>query len=275
MTNSITVPSLLCGHDSEAIIQEKENIARCPECGSFWDLASVHAEFIYDGSYPESRGHTSEIIGQLKVRSLRRWLDLLKLDISSLRICEVGFGSGWPLAFMNEHAQAVFGIEAIPDNIAHAVRLGLAAPHLFDTNHLPQLLPASIDLWVYQDSFEHVPDPRSHLEWVKLNSSPNAAVLLVLPEAASFSERILGRWWPHRIADHTFHWSQKGLEHIWSQFGFEVVSRFNPSKCLSLGMLVVHVAHMLGINMPRKLASHGPIIWFNIGEQGLLLRRGG
>jgi hypothetical protein len=264
-----------CGHGSDAIIQEGGNVARCPECGSFLDLASVRADFTYDENYSESRGHTSETIGQLKILSLRRWLDILKLDLSSLLICEVGFGSGWPLAFMSEHARAVFGIEAIPNNIKHAVRLGLAAPHLLDANHLPQNLPEKIDLWVYQDSFEHIPHPRSHLEWVILNSSPKAAVLLVLPEAACFSEKILGRLWPHRIADHTFHWSQKGLEHIWSQFGFEVTSRFNPSKCVSLGMLVVHAAHILGIKIPRKLASHGPVIWFNIGEQGLLLRRRG
>ena len=265
---------MLCGHDSDSfLIKEGGDIARCPECGSFWDMASVRAEFIYDGSYPESRGHTSEIIGQFKVRSLTQWLSQLKLDLANLRICEVGFGSGWPLAFMNRHARAAFGIEAIPDNIEHAARLGLPAQHLFGTNNLPQHLPDKIDLWVYQDSFEHIPDPRSHIEWVTLSSSPDAAVLLVLPEAASFSEKILGRWWPHRIADHSFHWSKKGLEHIWGQCGFEVIARFNPAKCLSLGMLVVHAAHMLGIKIPRRLASHGPVIWFNIGEQGLLLRR--
>jgi hypothetical protein len=272
---SVTSPSLLCGHGSNAVIQEKGNIARCPECGSFLDLTSVRTDFTYDESYPESRGHTSEIIGQLKIRSLRRWLDELKLDISSLRICEVGFGGGYPLAFMNEYALAVFGLEAIAENIEHAMYLGVAASHLFNVNHLPEKLPASIDLWVYQDSFEHIPVPKSHLEWVALNSAPNASVLLVLPEASSFSEKFLGRWWPHRIVDHTFHWSQKGLEHIWSQSGFEVVSRFHPSKCVSLGMLVVHTLHALGIKIPRNLATYGPVIWFNIGEQGLLLRRRG
>jgi 2-polyprenyl-3-methyl-5-hydroxy-6-metoxy-1,4-benzoquinol methylase len=272
---SISIPALLCGHAQEAMIQVGNTVARCPVCGSFWDLSSLRVGFTYDGSYPVTRGHTSETIGQLKIKSFQRWLSLLGLDLSGSRVCEVGFGGGWSLSYMRERARAVFGIEAIPENIASAVRMGLDPSCLFEVTQLPDLPPESIDLWIYQDSFEHIPDPRSHLEWVVRNSSDNAAVLLVLPEATSFSERLLGQWWPHRIADHFFHWAKQGLENVWGEYGFRTVAQFRPVKCITLGMIAVHAAHMVQIKASQSLASRGPVIWFNLGEQGLLLRRGG
>jgi hypothetical protein len=266
---------LLCGHDIQPGIEQSGKVARCSVCGSFWDLISLNAGFTYDASYPESRGHTTETIGQLKVRTLQRWLKSAGLDISTLQVCEVGFGGGWPLAYLNRHAQGAFGLEAISENLKNAAALGVEESGLFKVDNLPEKLPKLVDLWIYQDSFEHIPDPRSHLAWVVENSTPDAAALLVLPEAGSVSEKLLGRWWPHRIADHTFHWSQKGLEEVWQHFGFEPAVRFAPSKCITLGMLGVHLAFALKINIPQSLATRGPAVWFNIGEQGILFRRKG
>jgi hypothetical protein len=167
---------------------------------------------------------------------------------------------------------SVFGVEAIPESIDSIVRLGIDRSRLFDAARLPAMLPEAIDLWIYQDSFEHVPDPKAHLEWVLRNSSATASVLLVLPDANSLSDKLLGRWWPHRIADHVFHWSQRGLEGVWGQFGFKTVARFHPAKCVTIGMLAVHAAHKFCVNTFESLALRGPSM-FNIGEQGLLLRR--
>ncbi len=123
----------------------------------------MRSAIAYDESYAVDHGHDSEVLGRLKVSSLERWLTRLNLDISELRICEIGFGSGWPLAYMNQHAHAVYGIEAIPENLQSAVRLGVNPSCLFDSSQLPGTLPKPIDLWVYQDSFEHITDVHSHL----------------------------------------------------------------------------------------------------------------
>ncbi len=232
-------------------------------------------EFAYDASYPQRRGHGSATVGQLKVRSLKRWIAELGLNLSGLRVCEVGFGAGWTLAYLRGQARKVYGAEAISENNQSAISLGLEPSCLFDATRLPHSLPESIDLWLYQDSFEHILDPSAHLEWVARNSSAGALALLVLPEAGSLSEKMLGGWWPHRIADHAFHWSRPGLENIWGQFGFGIIRRFHPVKCVTIGMMAAHTAHRLRFGLRPSLAGRGPSLWFNIGEQGLLLRREG
>ncbi len=234
----------------------------------------MRSAIAYDESYAVDHGHDSEVLGRLKVSSLERWLTRLNLDISELRICEIGFGSGWPLAYMNQHAHAVYGIEAIPENLQSAVRLGVNPSCLFDSSQLPGTLPEPIDLWVYQDGFEHITDVHSHLDWVARNSSPDASALLVLPEASSPSEKIAGRLWPYRVVDHTFHWSRGGLTKVWGLVGFTSPVWFRPLKALTLGHLLACAAHKFGVKTKPGLSCKGPSLWFNVGEQGVLLRRG-
>jgi hypothetical protein len=88
------VPPPLCGHGLNAIPKIGKTTARCSVCGSFWDLTALRSDFKYDASYPVIRGHNSETVGRLKVRSLERWLDALHLELAGLRVCELGFGGG-------------------------------------------------------------------------------------------------------------------------------------------------------------------------------------
>lgn len=249
--------------------------ACCPACGSFFDAEHVAAPLHYDEGYARDRNHFDPALGRLKRRSLDRWLARTGLAgrLGGWRVCEVGFGGGACLVDLSRRAAAVYGIEANTANLDHARRMGVRGEHLFSAQTLPARLPALIDLWLFQDSFEHIPDPAGFARWLAENSAIDARVLLVAPLAGSMSERLAGRWWPHRVPDHHFHWSAAGLQTFWGRQGFVVERRFFPWKDVSAEMLIRHVGVLIRHEMPVPSGAAKLCFPLNFGEIGLVLRR--
>jgi len=233
-----SIPALLCGH-AEGGYRDGYRW-RCRICSSFWDLDSnVIQNYHYDDSYPQARRHLNVDIGELKISSLRRWLKHLNRD--------------------------------------HAIRLGVPSERIFDGNNLPERLSESIDLWIFQDSFEHLPKHADFVNWMLRSSAPAAGVLVVAPQAGSFSERMLGRVWPHKLPDHLFHWSKQGLVSFFETRGFKLSAEFNPLKTISLQVVLAHIAHKTGLyNLQGPIERWLPTISFpfNFGEQGMLFKLG-
>jgi hypothetical protein len=262
-----------CGHAATGLRVDGYRL-RCHSCGSFFDRDSLAQEFVYDASYPVDRGHFEPEVGAMKVRSLERWLRAAKLAPTGRVVCEVGFGGGYCLDWLAERAAQAFGIEAVEANLEHARSLGLSNLIRFADCREP--LPRPVDLWLFLDSFEHLPKPARFLRWLVASSAPAARVLLVAPEAGSTSERWLGPLWPHRLPDHRFHYSRAGLEGLFAAHGFRKLAEFDPAKTVSGAMLVNHLSMTLPLLRPLSGAAH----WlrrlrlrFNVGEMGLVLGR--
>lgn len=264
--------ALLCEHPSDRAVQTSFRLV-CRECGSFWDLESRAARVAYDASYPEQRGHFDPHVGALKIRTLRRWLAAGAVSLDGKRVCEVGFGGGTCLPYLAERARRVVGLETNDAAIAHIRATGLDVDLLL-AERLPARLAEPIDLWIFQDAFEHLPDPASFVGWMCENSAPHAEILVVLPRADSLSRRVLGRYWPHKLPDHEFHWSRAGLVDFFQQRGFGVRAEFFPLKFASPQMVLAHGLHKLGINGGREwLRGLRLAVPLNFGELGLVLRR--
>lgn len=264
--------ALLCEHPSGGAVQKSFRLV-CPECGSFWDLESRAARVAYDASYPEQRGHYDPHVGALKVRTLRRWLASAAVSLERKRVCEVGFGGGTCLPFLAERAQRVIGVETNDAAIAHVHSTGLDVDLLL-AERLPARLEEPVDLWIFQDAFEHLPDPATFVRWMVENSARDAEILVVLPRADSVSRRVLGRYWPHKLPDHEFHWSRAGLMDFFRQRGFEARAEFFPLKFASPQMVLAHGLHKLGIDGGREwLRGLRVAVPLNFGELGVVLRR--
>lgn len=264
----------LCGHGSGALRRDGYRL-RCTTCGSFFDRSSLAQDFVYDASYPTDRGHFDPEVGAMKVRSLERWLRVAELDPTGLVVCEVGFGGGHCLRWLADRAAQTLGIEAVEANLEHARSLGLADVMRFAACREPLARP--VELWLFLDSFEHVPEPDRFLRWLTASSAPGARVLVVAPEAGSPSERSLGPLWPHRLPDHRFHWSRKGLEALYRAHGFRTVAQFRPTKTVSGAMLLNHLSMTFPLVRPLAGAARwlrGLRLDFNVGEMGLVLERG-
>lgn len=271
----ILAQSCLCG--AAAPLHVRGHRALCPICGSFFDAEHAVGTLRYDADYSRDRNHFDPVLGRLKRRSLDRWLDRtgLAVGLAGWRVCEVGFGGAACLVDMHRRAAATYGIEANAANLAHAQRLGIPAARLFAADSLPARLPDPMDLWLFQDSFEHIPDPAAFVRWVRDSSAPGARVLLVAPLAGSLSERLAGRWWPHRVPDHHFHWSKVGLATLWGVHGFTVDRQFFPWKDVSAEMLIRHFGVLCRRNLPVPAVAARWSVPFNFGEIGVVLRCGG
>jgi len=271
----LVLEPLPCLHEATCV-QIKGTRAICSDCHSFFDLRALETPFTYDDSYPLARDHFNSDIGTAKIHSLERWLKKTRIDVSKLSVCEVGFGAGQTLGYLQKRARSVWGIEAIAKNRQHVIALGLPADHILPFEHLLPPLPETIDLWIFLDSFEHLTRPNLFMPWLVANSSRRARALIVAPRADSFSQRLMGPAWPHRVPDHPFHWSLRGLTDFFRRFGFTPVHSFFPWKQISFPMLMAHLRHKLG--RPESLHFVDTYLprWgfrFNIGEMGLVLSR--
>lgn len=269
----MTAPPLLCEHPLTSATRQSFRLV-CGECGSFWDLESREKEVAYDAAYPAKRGHFDPRVGALKVRSLKRWLRASGVQLASKHVCEVGFGGGTCLPFLTQNARRVSGIEANASAIDRVREAGSTAELLL-VDTLPQRLADPIDLWLFQDSFEHIPEPAGFVDWMVANSSPHAEILIVLPRADSMSQRLLGRFWPHKLPDHQFHWSRAGLVELMARRGFAVSKEFFPIKFASPQMVLAHLVHKAGGSDRAREWLAGTRLAFplNFGEMGLLLQR--
>ena len=268
------IPKPLCEHN-EPLKYSRKYKAECPVCQSFWDLNALKSSIVYDCNYPEMRSHFNPIKGKNKVKTLQGWLRETHIELSASIVCEVGFGGGFCLQYLQKLSKQAFGVEAIPQNIEHAVSLGIKRENLYLADEVPSLLPSRVDYWFFQDSFEHIPDPSTFMRWLLCNSSDSSKILLVAPNSTSISERVLGKFWLHRSADHCFHWSRKGLVDFFLKRGFVLECLFNTKKYISVKGVIAH-ATLLSNYPPvfrnlMRLTFPNIVIRFNFGEMGLLL----
>jgi hypothetical protein len=269
----MTIPPLRCEHPTDGIAQRSFR-AVCGACGSFWDRDSLARSIRYDPDYPERRGHYDPRVGALKVRTLRRWLANANVALDGRVVCEVGFGGGSCLPLLAERARRVLGIEANAATVEHVRASGVRADLLL-VDTLPPRLDEPVDLWLFQDSFEHVPNPTPFVDWIVANSSPTAEVFVVAPRGDSLSCQLMGRLWPHKLPDHDFHWSRAGLVQFMARRGFVPRAEFYPLKFASPQMVAAHLFHKLGApeGVRRWLGGASLAVPFNFGEMGLVFRR--
>jgi hypothetical protein len=271
MTQKVSPP--LCEHKRPLVFSCNYK-AFCPICKSFWDLHALKSNFTYNQSYPFQRLHFNPDIGKNKIKTLRYWLKKNNMLVRNLSICEIGFGGGFCLSYLQKNSRRAIGIEVIKENITNAINLGIKKDHLYEFNALPDMLPDKIDLWIFQDSFEHISNPASLLDWIKKNSSIPSKIFIIAPNAESLSQKIFGRYWLHRIADHSFHWSKKGLTDFFLKRGFILVESFYPLKYVSLKTIFIHLSNIIFFYKNKKISPltipFNINLKFNIGEMGLI-----
>lgn len=261
-------------HGRNSLDEGASTWTRCPDCGTMLRRSALANPPKYDDDYPREAGHFDPDIGDCKRASLERWTESLDLDLSGDSVCEIGFGAGWSLAMLQGKGARVTGLEPVKANREHAAGLGIPSERLFDAHPLPRL-PFRPTMWLFQDSFEHIPDPSAFLKWLSSESCrEGAGVLLVAPEARSPSQRLMGPLWLHNGPDHWVHYTREGILDLFRAEGFVLESTFNPAKLVSLKMTALHLRHVYSRLIPLlDGASRLGRFWFNMGEMGLYLKK--
>ena len=269
-------PSLLCAHTGGSY--RKGHRLICGQCKSFYDLDFIKQEYSYTDSYAEQRSHCNNgEIGDLKIKTMIVWLRTSHLleNIGNMNVCEVGFGGGICLEYLHRITKGAWGIEITKSTLENAISLGIPRHNLYSYADLPKKLPQEIDLWLFQDSFEHiVKNLYPFLQWIMNNSSSHAQILLVAPQAWLLSRIIMGRYWLHQTPFHLFHWSYEGLCEMFKIFNFHSTMKFFPVKYINLSMVLVHLS--IKFKFSRKVNEKIiPRISFpfNFGEMGIVFEK--
>jgi SAM-dependent methyltransferase len=154
----------------------------CPECGyACARLPVAISATAGDGALKEIE--RAEALAPLRQRNFEIVLDCIAAAgvRAGARLLEVGSGHGWFLDAAARRGHAVLGIE--PD-----ARVGGAAAargHAVVCGFFPQALPADarFDVVVFNDAFEHLPDPRGALRAVRAVLARDGLLAINLPSS--------------------------------------------------------------------------------------------
>lgn len=105
------------------------------------------------------------------------------------------------------------------------------------------------------DVLEHVAEPLALLQEAAGHLARDGAGLLVVPDAGSFTARLLGfRWWHYRIA-HVGYFNHTALGKIIHRAGLEIVDTGRPAWYFPLDYLWTRLRHYLPFlpDLPRRL----------------------
>jgi SAM-dependent methyltransferase len=137
------------------------------------------------------------------------------------RMLDVGCGNGWFIYSMREQGWEVSGVEPSKAAVEAGKRMANLDIHHGDllSTHFPD---NHFDYIRFNHSFEHIPNPAENLNEVRRILKPGGKALIGVPNIASVSARLFGKYWYYLGAPvHTFNFSGKTLSKLVSNHGFK------------------------------------------------------
>lgn len=212
----------------------------------------------------------------------RRLKRLLKYGMNVRSCADIGCATG---AFM-ECAQN-FGFEVkgfelsqiainlAPDSIRNKIIKADINSYLVSTSE-------KFDLVTAYDILEHVQDPKSFLQELKMLLNPGGIIAISTPDTEHFLRRLLGKAWPMlQPMQHTFLFGRSGLTRLMQEVGFIDVRAEAAEKVLTLEYLFDQVAEpspvlggalqKFGKVLPNIIKSHP--VCLNLSEMFVMARK--
>jgi SAM-dependent methyltransferase len=210
---------VLCG-PGPALVRRHEfppyGVVACEGCGLVFlsprptetaALALYQDPAYYDS---ETKGHGYDEYLEVRqnwLRTFRGRLRRIRRYRSQGRVLDVGCGPGFFLDAAAAMGYEAWGIDPSAYAVALArrthgerVRVGVLESSDFE--------PASFDLLVAQDAFEHVYSPRRFLQAAHGLLKPDGVLAITTPDPTSLLARVSGRAWvSFKIPEHVYYWS--------------------------------------------------------------------
>lgn len=190
-------------------------LARCPGCGYLGSTLTPGAGTGIEGL---------DAVRQMNFETLLDRLERTR-PLAGLRLLEVGCAKGWFLDAARRRALRIHAIEPEAANAREAQAKGHAVETGFFPEHLVDRGP--YDLIVFNDVFEHLPDPGGALAAVERLLAPGARAVLNLPSSngalyriATLMDRLgyaapLDRLWQKGLpSPHVSYFNARSLERL-------------------------------------------------------------
>jgi SAM-dependent methyltransferase len=208
------------------------DLYRCRACGTVQQPSLPSGEELYE-LYRDMRDDAYLEEEQGRRRTARRLLDLIAKSVSRGRLLDVGCGHGLLLDEARKRGYDVKGLDLSRAAAAHA-REAYGLEVAETTLHDPTLDGERYDVIVLADVIEHLDDPLRALDRCAELLAPGGALLLVTPDPASRTARLVGsRWWGYLPA-HLCLFPLSTLRGLVADRGLEPVAQTNLVRTFSL-----------------------------------------
>lgn len=223
---------LICGENQKFKFKIRGyDYYRCRSCGflSIYplpDSATIEAHYAQafkDGNYGLGQEYMKYYLKVYKdyVKKLEDRLYSYGLNLSGLKILDIGCFSGELLELLKEKGADVYGLELQEEGVKIANRKLLGRIFKADifSNNFPQM---KFDIVILTGVIEHVVNPVKLLRRSAEVLNPGGILMLQTPDSTSFLSRILGRYWPPCApVEHIHLFSKRSLEEALCEAGFE------------------------------------------------------
>jgi len=212
------------------------HLARCTGCGHVvthpepreGELATLYGEDYYG---PEHRRFKGPL--EAATTLFRRWRAwYLARRLTPGTVIDVGCGRGLLLDELRRRGWSVLGTE-LSDQAARYARDVLGIPMKVGEFHSLDIPPASADVIVMWQTFEHMREPNAVLRRVHEVLRPGGTVIVSVPNRESWQARLTGPGWHHLdIPRHLHHYGESTMRRMLERQGFRIVrvEHFNTEQ---------------------------------------------
>ena len=233
----------LCGaRDAQRIFEKHgDNYVRCRQCGLLYidpqpsdaELAAIYGAHYYDAW---GIGDAEDAVARLKRKTFSSMLRRLreKTGLHSGALLDLGCATGFLLEEAREVGFDPYGVELNEFSAAKArEKLGANRIHCGTLESAP-FVPGSFEVVVMSDVLEHVRSPRQLLRETRALLRPGGALVVVAPDSAGLSSRLLGKQWTDYKREHLYSFDRRTLPRILEQAAFAVLDLRAFPKYLDL-----------------------------------------
>jgi 2-polyprenyl-3-methyl-5-hydroxy-6-metoxy-1,4-benzoquinol methylase len=203
--------------------------ARCPKCRSLWlrpfpdtaRLAQIYAADYFERWGIDTPGRLAEVRA-MKEATYRGFLERIARYRSSGALLDIGCVVGFLLGVAGRAGYEAYGIDRNASAVEQAKSEFGERVEVGDLqdSRFPGITFAVVTM---VDVLEHVPEPAALLAAVAKRLEPEGVLALLLPNASSWTARILRGAWPHLAEEHLWLWTPTGLEAFLARHGWRVL----------------------------------------------------
>lgn len=237
-------------------------LVRCSGCGLEWQHPLPDAEVLdalYGDDYFERWGATPaefEAVRGMKRATYAALLDRLEPHRSAGVLLDVGCAFGYLVELAGERGYDAFGLDRNADAIGRASEPLAARLHCGELD-AQAFAGKRFDVITLVDVLEHVPRPDDLLAACRARLEPEGLLVLIVPNAASFTRRLFRGHWPHYASEHLYLFSPENLGRLLSSSGYAVEDLQAGFRKTLTGSYLVRYATRVGGFVPVGLGRLG------------------